>query len=195
MYKRSISSLFPISARLEDIFLHNELKVNLFFFSLQPRKVEPEPSQGSFLTLPLLIILILLAVNHNKVLHNLSYVSVSIPLFSASVTIRETLYSVTYTLQPTKNRCKASFYNGCRKLNSVFTATVVAFCLVRSMTVARTRRKSVQPVSSAGKQATSAKRDCGPIRLPVPSAGKYHATGAKRGKICNWCYKMFWFCF
>lgn len=67
---------FPISARLEDIFLHNELKVNLFFFSLQPRKVEPEPSQGSFLTLPLLIILILLAVNHNKVLHNLSYVSV-----------------------------------------------------------------------------------------------------------------------
>ena len=33
----------------------------------QPRKVEPEPSQGSFLTLPLLVILIVLAVNHNKV--------------------------------------------------------------------------------------------------------------------------------
>ena len=33
----------------------------------QPRKAEPEPSQGSFLTLPLLVVLILLVVNHNKV--------------------------------------------------------------------------------------------------------------------------------
>ena len=46
--------------------LKNVSKFDLFFF-LQPRKAEPEPSQGSFLTLPLLVVLILLVVNHNKV--------------------------------------------------------------------------------------------------------------------------------
>ena len=44
------------------------LNLILFFFP-QPRKAEPEPSQGSFLTLPLLVVLILLVVNHNKVWH------------------------------------------------------------------------------------------------------------------------------
>ncbi|XP_073255709.1 BOS complex subunit NOMO3-like [Porites lutea] len=39
-----------------------------FNFEPQPRKAEPEPSQGSFLTLPLLVVLILLVVNHNKVI-------------------------------------------------------------------------------------------------------------------------------
>lgn len=39
-----------------------------FKFEPQPRKAEPEPTQGSFLTLPLLVLLILLAVNHNKVI-------------------------------------------------------------------------------------------------------------------------------
>ena len=41
--------------------------LNLILFFPQPRKAEPEPSQGSFLTLPLLVVLILLVVNQNKV--------------------------------------------------------------------------------------------------------------------------------
>ena len=50
-------------------FFFNRWSFFCFVFSNfpQPRKVEPEPSQGSFLTLPLLVILIVLAVNHNKV--------------------------------------------------------------------------------------------------------------------------------
>lgn len=50
-------------------FFFNRWSFFCFVFSYfpQPRKVEPEPSQGSFLTLPLLVILIVLAVNHNKV--------------------------------------------------------------------------------------------------------------------------------
>ena len=54
---------------LMPFFFFNLWSFFCFFFSNfpQPRKVEPEPSQGSFLTLPLLVILIVLAVNHNKV--------------------------------------------------------------------------------------------------------------------------------
>ena len=51
----------------------------------------------------------------------------------------------------------------------------------------------MQPVTSAGKHATSAKcgKTCNRCQVrenvqPVPSAGK-HATGAKRGKTCNRC--------
>lgn len=50
----------------------------------QPRKAEPEPSQGSFLTLPLLVLLILLAVNHNKVLQNLKIQIASMVLWGVS---------------------------------------------------------------------------------------------------------------
>lgn len=38
-----------------------------FKFEPQPRKFEPESNQGSFLTLPLLLLVIFLAVNHSKV--------------------------------------------------------------------------------------------------------------------------------
>ena len=51
----------------------------------------------------------------------------------------------------------------------------------------------MQPVLSAGKHATGAKRgktcnrcEARENRQPVLSAGK-HATGAKRGKTGNWC--------
>ena len=60
----------------------------------------------------------------------------------------------------------------------------------------------MQPVPSAGKPTTDAKREKTYNRCqaqenmqpmlnaenlqPMPSAGKL-ATGAKRGKICNWC--------
>ncbi|RMX43282.1 hypothetical protein pdam_00020157 [Pocillopora damicornis] len=65
----SLSSLNYQYIRPESTVTATGVRAHVTFkFEPQPRKVEPEPSQGSFLTLPLLVILIVLAVNHNKLI-------------------------------------------------------------------------------------------------------------------------------
>lgn len=90
--------------------LHNELKENLLLLFPQPRKAEPEPSQGSFLTLPLLVLLILLAVNHNKVLLNFECTNWVYGVFRVSSCPTEWFrsisgYSISSTSTSTPTRC------------------------------------------------------------------------------------------
>lgn len=81
----------------------------LFLFP-QPRKAEPEPTQGSFLTLPLLVLLILLAVNHNKVLLNFECTNFVYGVVMLSSCPSEWFgsisgYSISSTSSSTRTRC------------------------------------------------------------------------------------------
>ncbi|XP_068686037.1 BOS complex subunit NOMO3-like [Montipora foliosa] len=69
---RLVSSLSTLNyqyTRPESTVTASGVRAHVSFnFEPQPRKAEPEPTQGSLLTLPLILLLIFLAVNHNKVI-------------------------------------------------------------------------------------------------------------------------------
>ena len=83
----------------------------------QPRKAEPEPSQGSFLTLPLLVLLILLAVNHNKVLQNLNIqiaFMVLLGVSSCRIELIDWHFRSFHFFNKYLNSCKVCLLTNCR---------------------------------------------------------------------------------